>query len=551
MNRDRSDGNSAGSALLELLLDPDQYDRPPLLLSRLSDLLAALPRGQVTAFLESELGNPGRPLHFRFVLLQAAGRLAWAELLPVLRGYILTESAVQLVKEALKAMTAVHGLSSYRFCRELTEKSQRPELVELARVHLEALIRDNRIVYQFHHLIQGSLSHRDPFAGLESLAKNLDRKSRELIVPALRRLEGMELAALARLAGLCADAALTGPILNRLQRDWHRLPGELTRELLWALGRCAIPSGKGEKVGKALCRLFPATPAGGIHLAMIWSLPLLDPQTRGELFSLFPRLAPVEKTALLQAVEGEDVHGLAPLVADALEWESDDTFFEGYVEWLLARGYTRVCLDCLDRLKGNRLRMLIGALCAGDCKGCGRELLPYFHSGMDNELLVSLAGGLLKSPDRAAVARAWELMNSGVSDSVLSVLVRRLPDWLPVSGVSPEEVFRVCLAMPILHREWLISWSRLLERTEDAEDRLRILDGVMVLFEKAADADPLPYAEVFRRLNFRNPEELRLVREEVQLILNTMLRLSGSGSTGQTLAALLRELDQKAERLRK
>jgi len=41
------------------------------------------------------------------------------------------------------------------------------------------------------------------------------------------------------------------------------------------------------------------------------------------------------------------------------------------------------------------------------------------------------------------------------------------------------------------------------------------------------------------------------VRDEVQLILNTLLRVSGRSSAGQMLAALLREMERKVEKVEK
>jgi hypothetical protein len=141
-------------------------------------------------------------------------------------------------------MAAIDGLSTYRFCRELNEKCRRPEIVELARGQVEGLLREDRTVFQFHNLIQGSSTHRDPFTGLEQLAHRLNRESNELIVPALRQLCGVELAAVSRLAGLCADPVMVGPLLDRLRQDWRNLPAEVLKEMIGALCRCADPREK-------------------------------------------------------------------------------------------------------------------------------------------------------------------------------------------------------------------------------------------------------------------------------------------------------------------
>jgi hypothetical protein len=164
---------------------------------------------------------------------------------------------------------------------------------------------------------------------------------------------------------------------------------------------------------------------------------------------------------------------------------------------------------------------------------------------MENDLLVCLAGGLLKDPDRGSALRAWELLNSGVSDSVLSVLVRRLPEWLPASGVPVEDVFRVCLAMPVLQTEWLVSWSRLLDRTEEAEARLRILDGSWCFSKNPPTPIPAPMWTFFRRLTFRSPEEAEIGAGRGAAHSQYLLRVSGRSSAGQMLAALLREMERE------
>lgn len=535
------------SALLRLLLDPAQYERPPLLVSRLRDRLTGMNRADGLAFLERELGNPDRSLHTRSVLLQLAGQLAWPELLDCLRSFILAEVPVQLAKAALRALSACHGLAAYRFCRELAEKCQRPEIVQMAQDQIAVLCREDRAILHFHSLLLGRPSHRDPFSGLEALAARLDREARELLIAPLRLLCGPELAVLSRLAGLCADPLLAGPLLGRLQSDWAYLPADTLQEMLRALCRCVRSSPKAARIGGVLSGLFPQSRPELRRFVLIWSLPLLDVRTRTELFESLPQLSSAEKTALLEAASAADAQRLAPQLLDGLEWETDQTLLELYAAWLLEHGYARACLDRLDRLQGDRSKLLLRALCAGDCRDFHRQLLPYFHAGSDDELLVSLAAGLLKTADRAAARRAWELLQGGVPPAVQSALIRHLPHWFPLAAVPLERLFAVCRTMPGLQGEWLVACAKLLETNRDEDFRHRILDGVMVLFEDQADADPLPFIDFLRRYPFGNEEERRLVCEELQLMINTLLRVSANPTYGRMLAELLRELERKGQ----
>jgi len=536
----------SSSSLLRQLLDPLQYERPHILVDRLVESFNAAPRTDGVHFFEQELQNPIRSLHFQFILLQTAARLPWFELLDLLRTFILSGVPIQLVKAALRAMVAIHGLTVYRFCGELVEKCLRPEITELAKGQIELLIHEDRMIRHLHAVLNGVQQHRDPFSGLERLAAVLsDKESRGMLVLPLRQLTGVELAVVGRLAGLCADQMFTGPLLNRLQLDWSTLSAVVMKELLRALGRCVGSTRKGRQIGQALEKLFPLTPENLKESVLIWSWPLLDEGLKSSLFERFTVLKADEKVALLESLPQEASHQLAPIVLNALEWESDDQIFQQLVEWLLGRGYTRECLDCLGGLSGPRLHLLLSGICKQNCQAYLYELLPYFHAGVEDDLLVCMAGALLKKPNIVTATRAWELLNSGVSLAVRSALIRRLPDWLPLLTVPLGQVFAVCQSTPSMQTEWLISWSRLLGRSTDPGFRLQIIDGVLVLFERIADTDPLPYVDFFRRLHFQSPQELRLVRDEVQLICNTLLRSASRPAAGRLLAELLRELDKK------
>ncbi len=539
------ESENTSSQLLRLLQDPLQYERPPLLISRLTEILAEMPRMEGVQFFSRELNRSGRSLHFRFVLLQAAVRLAWPELLDSLRAFVLSDGPIQLARSALSAVVATRSVEAYRFCLELMEKCLRPEIAELARGQIAVLLKENRRIHHLHAVLNGLPGHRDPFFGLEELAAALDRESRSLLIPALRKLCGTELAVLSRLAGLCADPVFTGPLLTRLQQDWRQLTDMVHKELLMALCCCAASFAKRERIRLALEKLFPMAVERQREFVLIWSLPLLSEETKADLFARFRTLAPKEKICLMEVISAEDMNRLSPFILEALGWEEDDQLFECYVEWLLERGFVRDCLNRLGGVQGTRLRLLLCGICSRDCQTFVNELLPFFHAGTEDDLLVSLSGALLKGSSTAAAKRAWELMKSGVSLPVQSALIRRLPDWLPLSAVPLEDVFAVCLTMEALQAEWLVSWARLLGLWVDSDTRLRILDGVLVMFEQLADTDPLPYIDFFRRLDLHSSEEFRLVREEVQLILNTLLRSSSRPAAVRMLAELLRELDKR------
>lgn len=536
------------SALLELLLDPREYERPSLLVARLTDLIGGLPQTDVLRFFEEELIHTDRSLHFRFVLLQAAAELSWPQLMDVLKRFVLSEAPIQLIKAALRAMAGIQALSVYCFCLELQKKCMRQELFELAGEQIALLLKAEHNVQLFHDILQGNLRHRDPFVGLEQLAKKMNPEALEHLVGALRTVHGAALAAASRLAGLCAQPIFSGPLLDRLRQDWKAENAELQREMIRALCRCAGGGQRRIRIGQTLESLFRETGPERKELVWIWSLPLLEKNCRKRHYSRFPALKAHEKMALLQEVSQEDVADLVPFVRNGLDCETDAQLFEFYVVWLIERGFVRQCLDRLSVMSGPRMRLLLCAVCNTDCTDFVGELLPFFHSGAEDDVLVCLSSALLRGdvPEPSAM-RAWELMKSGVSPVVQSALIRRLPEWLSRSAAPLDELFAICRNTAALHNEWLVSWARILKDSAAAAFRLDVLDGVLVLFEAMADTDPLPYIAFFRGMTYQNREELRLVREEVSLILNTLLRSASDSQSGQQLAGLLRELDKRAQ----
>lgn len=538
------------SQLLNLLLDTGLYDRPPLLIARLVDLFSSLPRPACLRFFKKELGHPARPLHFQHVLLESAIQLAWVDLLEPLQSYILSAAPIQLVKSAMNAVAATRSLGAYRFFRELAVKCNRPEIVDLARGRIEILTAEVQLIKRFDALINGLPAHRNPYTGIDTLAEQLDVESRQLLLLPLQQLIGDELAALARLIGLCGDRIFTGPLLKRLQLDWTNLADEALRELLGALAVCARSSGKDREIGQALSRLFTQTPKDRRERVMIWSWPLLEEQDRVQMLNRFWVMGTENKRVLIDVLGREGDPRLAPLLLSGLEREDDDQLFETYLTWLLEHGHGRACLDRSARMNSPRRHLLLCGLGQGDCEAYVDDLLPWFHPGEDDDLLVCLAAGLLKTESPGAALRAWEMMRSGVSSPVLSALIRRLPDWLMRVNLPLDEVFAVARRERDLLPEWLVAWGRILEKTEDPERRMALFDGILVLFEDLAGADILHFIEFFRRTDFRSREECRLVKMELQMILNTLLKSPVPSSETRRLAELLRDLDRLEARWR-
>jgi hypothetical protein len=531
--------------LLKLLLDATLYDRPPLLVARLTELLITLPRREVVSFFKAELIDADRPLPFQHALVEAAANLPWTELQQPLSRYILSPAPIQLIKGAMRALAASRRLSAYRFFRELSNKCSRPEIAELARGQIDFMLRENPVIHRFHALLNGQPAHRDPFTGLAALAAELDADSRKLLLLPLQQLPNSELTALARLIALCGDRFFAGPLLKRLQLDWLNFPDRTQKELLAALVVCVRSSGKAERVGQALDKLFHLTPEKRRDRVLIWTWPLLDETGKARLLDRFWHLTAEDRRALIEGIGDQEAARLTPLLLAGLEREDDDIMFEDYVAWLLLHQGGRVCLDRLDGLPPARRHLLLSQLCQGDCQDYVDDLLPLFHAGEADDILVCLAGGLLRTSSPAAAARAWELMSSGVSESVLSALIRRLPDWLPRTDLTLDAVFAVCRRETGLLVEWLVAWGRILEKATAPQTRLALLEGVLVLFEDRTGVELVHFVEFFRRMVLHTREEWLLVCLELRMILNTLLKSPLPAEETRRLAEFLRDLERQ------